>query len=158
MLLGEEYMIMEKFSFHYQNIKQQKTQSQKSIYSKFCKKKTEQISDYFGVVSGNKEDKIAKTGVHVTKSNFVDAPIIEEYPLTLECKVDSFENGELIGTIVNCSIDEDYLDENGNIDADKMEIITFDMLSNTYRVLGEVVGKAFKDGLKLKDQKVYLIE
>lgn len=65
--------------------------------------------------------------------------------------MDSFENGELIGKIVNCSIDEDYLDENGNIDADKMEIITFDMLSNTYRVLGEVVGKAFKDGLKLKD-------
>ena len=69
----------------------------------------------------------------------------------LECKVDSFEDGELIGTIVNCSIDEDYLDENRNIDVDKMEIITFDMLSNTYRVLGEVVGKAFKDGLKLKD-------
>lgn len=65
--------------------------------------------------------------------------------------MDSFENGELIGTIVNCSIDEDYLDENRNIDVDKMEIITFDMLSNTYRVLGEVVGKAFKDGLKLKD-------
>ena len=123
----------------------------KAFTVSFATKKTEQISDYFGVVSGNKEDKIAKTGVHVTKSNFVDAPIIEEYPLTLECKVDSFEDGELIGTIVNCSIDEDYLDENGNIDVDKMEIITFDMVSNTYRVLGEVVGKAFKDGLKLKD-------
>lgn len=88
----------------------------------FATKKTEEISDYFGVVSGNKEDKIAKSGVHVTKSNFVDAPIIEE-----------------------------YIDENGNIDVDKMEIITFDMVSNTYRVLGEVVGNAFKDGLKLKD-------
>ena len=65
--------------------------------------------------------------------------------------MDSFEKGELKGTIVNCSIDEDYLDENGNIDVDKMEIITLDMVSNTYRVLGEVVGKAFKDGLKLKD-------
>lgn len=115
----------------------------KAFTVSFATKKTEQISDYFGVVSGNKEDKIAKTGVHVTKSNFVDAPIIEEYPLTLECKVDSFEDGELIGTIVNCSIDEDYLDENGNIDVDKMKIITFDMLSNTYRILGEVVGKAF---------------
>ncbi len=48
----------------------------------FATKKTEEISDYFGVVSGNVEDKIAKSGVHVTKSNFVDAPIIEEYPLT----------------------------------------------------------------------------
>ena len=118
----------------------------------FATKKTEAISDYFGVVSGNKEDKIAKTGVHVTKSKFVDAPIIEEYPLTLECKVDSFEDGELIGTIVNCSVDEEYLDENGNIDVDKMEIITYDMVSNTYRVLGEVVGNAFKDGLKFKGE------
>ena len=117
----------------------------------FATKKTEEISDYFGVVSGNKEDKIAKTGVHVTKSNFVDAPIIEEYPLTLECTVDSFEDGELIGNVVNCSVDEEYLDENGKIDIDKMKIITFDMVSNTYRVLGEVVGNAFKDGLKLKD-------
>ena len=128
----------------------------KAFTVSFATKKTEQISDYFGVVSGNKEDKIAKTGVHVTKSNFVDAPIIEEYPLTLECKVDSFENGELIGTIVNCSIDEDYLDENGNIDVDKMKIITFDMVSNTYRVLGEVVGKAFKEPKVFSDNDLEL--
>lgn len=117
----------------------------------FATKKTVEISDYFGLVSGSKEDKIAKSGVHVVKSNFVDAPIIEEYPLTLECTVDSFENGELIGKVVNCSVDENYLDENGNIDVDKMEIITYDMVSNTYRVLGDIVGNAFKDGLKLKD-------
>ena len=117
----------------------------------FATKKTEEISDYFGIVSGNKEDKIAKTKVHVTKSKFVDAPIIEEYPLTLECTVDSFEDGILIGNIVNCSVDEEYLDEQGNINVDKMEIITYDMVSNTYRALGEVVGNAFKDGLKLKD-------
>ena len=116
----------------------------------FATKDTEVISDYFGVVSGNDEDKIAKSGVHVVKSNFVDAPIIEEYPLTLECTVESFENGDLIGKIVNCSIDDKYLDEKGNIDVDKMEIITFDMTSNTYRVLGGVVGNAFKDGCNLK--------
>ena len=116
----------------------------------FATKDTEVISDYFGVVSGNDEDKIAKSGVHVVKSNFVDAPIIEEYPLTLECTVESFENGDLIGKIVNCSIDDKYLDEKGNIDVDKMEIITFDMTSNTYRVLGGVVGNAFKDGRNLK--------
>ena len=116
----------------------------------FATKDTEVISDYFGVVSGNDEDKIAKSGVHVVKSNFVDAPIIEEYPLTLEYTVESFENGDLIGKIVNCSIDDRYLDEKGNIDVDKMEIITFDMTSNTYRVLGGVVGNAFKDGRNLK--------
>lgn len=66
-------------------------------------------------------------------------------------KLDSFENGELIGNVVNCSVDEDYLDKNGKIDVDKMEIITYDMVSNTYRVLGDVVETAFKDGLSLKD-------
>ena len=123
----------------------------KAFTVSFATKETEEISDYFGVVSGDSEDKIKKSGVHVIKSNFVDAPIIEEYPLTLECVVDSFENGELIGKVLNCSVDEKYLDKDGNIDVDKMEIITFDMVNNTYRVLGKVVGNAFKDGLKLKD-------
>lgn len=122
----------------------------KAFTISFATKDTEIISDYFGVVSGKDEDKIKKSGVHVIKSNFVDAPIIEEYPLTLECIVDSFENGDLIGKIVNCSVDEKYIDENGNINVDKMEIITYDMVSNTYRVLGGVVGNAFKDGLQLK--------
>lgn len=90
-----------------------------------------------------------ESGVHVTPSKHVDAPIIEEYPLTLECTVESFEDGNLIGNVVNVSIDEDYLDENGKIDVDKMEIIAFDMVNNTYRVLGENVGKAFKDGFDL---------
>ncbi|MDO5812794.1 MAG: flavin reductase [Bacillota bacterium] len=121
----------------------------KAFTLSFATKKTEKISDYFGVVSGNKEDKIEKSGVHVTPSKHVDAPIIEEYPLTLECTVESFEDGNLIGNVVNVSIDEDYLDENGKIDVDKMEIIAFDMVNNTYRVLGENVGKAFKDGFDL---------
>ena len=121
----------------------------KAFTLSFATKKTEKISDYFGVVSGNKEDKIAKSGVHITPSKHVDAPIIEEYPLTLECTVESFEDGNLIGNVVNVSIDEDYLDENGKIDVDKMEIIAFDMVNNTYRVLGENVGKAFKDGFDL---------
>lgn len=122
----------------------------KAFTVSFATKETVVISDYFGVVSGNDEDKIKKAGVHVVKSNFVDAPIIEEYPLTLECTVESFEDGNLIGNVINCSIDEKYLDENGKIDVDKMEIIAFDMVSNTYRVLGDVVGKAFEDGMKLK--------
>jgi len=118
----------------------------------FATKETEKISDYFGLVSGNNEDKIAKAGVHVVKSNFIDAPIIEEYPLTIECNVKSFANGELIGEIVNVSVDEKYIDEDGNIDVEKMNIIAFDMVNNHYRVLGEVVGNAFKDGLEIKNQ------
>ena len=122
----------------------------KAFTVSFATKETEVISDYFGVVSGNKEDKIAKARVHITKSNFVDAPIIEEYPLTLECEMESFEDGILVGKVVNTSIDENYLDENGKIDVEKMQIIAFDMVSNTYRVLGNVVGNAFKDGLDMK--------
>ena len=75
----------------------------KAFTLSFATKKTEKISDYFGVVSGNKEDKIEKSGVHVTPSKYVDAPIIEEYPLTLECTVESFEDGNLIGNVVNVS-------------------------------------------------------
>ena len=88
--------------------------------------------------------------LHVTPSKYVDAPIIEEYPLTLECEMESFEDGILVGKVVNTSIDENYLDENGKIDVEKMQIIAFDMVSNTYRVLGDVVGNAFKDGLDMK--------
>lgn len=116
----------------------------------FATKSTVTISDYFGVVSGKDEDKIAKSGVHVTKAENVDAPIIEEYPLTLECKVLSFENGTLIGEVVNMSADESILDESGNIDLGKLEPIVFDSASNTYRVVADVVGNAFSDGFSLK--------
>lgn len=107
-------------------------------------------SDYFGIVSGNKEDKIAKAKFHAVKSKFVDAPLFEEYPLTLECTVKSFEDGTLIGEIVNASVDEKYLDKNGKIDVEKIGFISFDMLTNSYRLIGEKVGNAFKDGLKIK--------
>ena len=121
----------------------------KAFTLSFATKKTTVISDYFGIVSGNKEDKIAKSRVHIVDSKYVNAPIIEEYPLTLECSMDSFKNGILIGKIENVSIDEEYLKEDGKIDIDKMELIIFDMTSNTYRTLGNVIGQAFKDGMKL---------
>lgn len=120
----------------------------------FATKKTMVISDYFGLVSGRDTDKIAKAGVHVTKSTYVDAPMIEEYPLTLECKVIDIQEllGEtrIVGEVVNMSADETILDQNGNIDIDKMEPIAFDSTSASYRVLGSIVGNAFKDGAQLK--------
>ena len=116
----------------------------------FATRETEKISDYFGVVSGWKEDKIAKAGISFTKSKSVNAPIFDCYPLTLECKVVSFDDGNLVGKVISTSVDTNYIKKDGTIDVDKMEIITFDMASNTYRVLGPVVGKAFSDGLKLK--------
>lgn len=109
--------------------------------------------DYVGVVSGNNvPDKVARAGWHVEKSPFVDAPIIKELPLTLECKLLSYneETGILKGEIVNVSADERILDENGNVDVAKLHPITFDPFNNKYVVLGETVGNAFKDGLQLK--------
>lgn len=115
----------------------------KAFTVSFATKNTAKIADYFGCVSGHDEDKIKRTGVHVTKSEFVNAPIIEEFPLCLECEVDSFEDGNLIGTVKNVSIDENYLNDDDTIDVEKMEIISYDMTDQTYRVLGEKVCKAF---------------
>ena len=121
----------------------------KAFTVSFATKDTIKISDYFGIVSGNDEDKIKKSGVKVVKSNYVNAPIILDYPLTLECEVESYENELLIGNVINVSVDEKVLTA-GKIDVNKLNPICFDSITNSYRVLGEVVGKAFKDGLELK--------
>lgn len=107
------------------------------------------ISDYFGVESGRKVNKIEKAKVHVEKAEFVDAPIILEYPLTVECKVVSLNDGILIGEVVNTNVDESILTD-GKIDLSKLKPIIFDAMNNTYRSVGDIVGKAFFDGLKLK--------
>ena len=109
--------------------------------------------DYVGIVSGNKvPDKFEKAGFHATKSEFVDAPLIDELPMTLECTLVSYdpETCRLVGKIVNVSADERILDENGKIDPAKLEPITFDPVNNAYLKLGEKVGNAFKDGMQLK--------
>ena len=109
--------------------------------------------DYVGIVSGNKvPDKFEKAGFHATKSEFVDAPLIDELPMTLECTLVNYdpETCRLVGEIVNVSADKRILDENGKIDPVKLEPITFDPVNNAYLKLGEKVGNAFKDGMQLK--------
>ncbi len=109
--------------------------------------------DYVGIVSGHKvPDKLSRAGLHTTKSEFVDAPLIDELPMALECRLKSYdpETCRLFGEIVNVSADESVLNEKGRIDPLKLRPITFDPSNNEYIVLGEVVGKAFSDGLKLK--------
>ena len=109
--------------------------------------------DYVGIVSGNKEpDKFAKAGFHATKSEFVDAPLIDELPMALECEVISYdeETCRLVGRIVNVSADESILGENGKVDVSKLQPITYDSMNHAYLVLGEKVGNAFHDGLILK--------
>jgi len=108
--------------------------------------------DYLGVVSGNKvPDKVARAGFHTVKSEFVDAPVVVELPMTLECEVVSYDipTCRLVGRIVNVSADETILTD-GAVDPAKLRPITYDPVNHDYRVLGDVVGKAFSDGLKLK--------
>ena len=109
--------------------------------------------DYVGIVSGNKEpDKFAKAGFHATKSDFVDAPLIDELPMALECEVISYdeETCRLVGRIVNVCADEAVLGENGKMDVAKLRPLTYDPMNHQYLVLGEAVGRAFQAGLALK--------
>ncbi len=109
--------------------------------------------DYVGVVSGNKvPDKFTKAGFHATKSEFVDAPLIDELPMAVECKLISYdpESCRLVGEIVNVSADEFVLNEDGKVDPAKLQPITYDPMNHYYLALGEKVGHAFKDGLALK--------
>lgn len=107
-------------------------------------------SDYFGIETGRKVDKIARAGFHAVKSEKVNAPVFEEYPITMECEVIRFEDGILWGRIVGTLADEKVLDEKGRIDFQKAGIISFDPSLNTYRIIGDCVGEAFKAGMKLK--------
>ena len=109
--------------------------------------------DYVGVVSGNDvPDKFAKAGFHATQSGSVDAPLIEELPMALECRMISYDadSCRLVGEIVNVCADERVLDENGKIDPQKLRPITYDPVHHAYLVLGEKVGNAFRDGLALR--------
>lgn len=108
--------------------------------------------DYVGIVSANNTpDKMEKAGFNTQKSAYVDAPIINELPMALECKlVKVTEDGNIIGEIVNINADESILGEDGMIDAAKLRAISFDPVHNAYLVLGEKVGNAFSDGNTLK--------
>lgn len=108
--------------------------------------------DYVGIVSANKvPDKFAKAGFTATKSKHVNAPIINELPMSVECELKKFnEDGICIGSIVNVSAEESVLDENGKIDAKKLNPICYDSATHAYWNLGEKVGQAFFDGNKIK--------
>ncbi len=110
-------------------------------------------SDYFGIASANKvPDKFERSGLHAVKSSRVDAPVIEEYPLTLECTVERMEDEpyglRVLGRIVNVLADESVLDEKGRVDAGKLRAFSFDQMRNGYYATGELIGKAWNAGAK----------
>ena len=108
--------------------------------------------DYVGIVSANDEpNKFAKAGFHDTPSEHVNAPIIDELPMAVECKLIKFnEDGICIGEIVGISADESILDDKGNIDVHLLDPIIYDGVTHDYRRFGDKVGRAFSDGKKIK--------
>ena len=109
--------------------------------------------DYVGIVSANDvPDKFERAGFHAIRSEFVNAPLIDELPMAVECRLISYdaESCRLVGEIVNVCADEGVLNSEGKIDPTKLQPITFDPMNNSYIVLGGKVGNAFKDGKKLK--------
>ena len=115
---------------------------------------TLEVSDFLGIASANKmPDKFERTGLHATKSTRVDAPVIDEYPVTLECTVEQIEEEpyglRILGRIVNVLADEKVLNEKGQIDAGKIKAFAFDQMNNGYYAIGEEVGKAWHSGAGL---------
>ncbi len=111
-------------------------------------------ADYFGVVSGhNTPDKFAKSGLTATASSYVDAPIINELPICLECEYLASQTGEygygVIGKVVNTQVEESIM-TNANVDISKLEALAFDPYTHGYYKVTERVGTAFKDGFDLK--------
>ena len=108
--------------------------------------------DYVGIVSGNDvPDKMERAGFTTTRSEYVNAPLIDQLPMALECRLISYdpETCRLVGEIVNVSADESVLTD-GKIDPVKLDPITFDPVHHTYLALGRKVGNAFRDGLALR--------
>ena len=109
--------------------------------------------DFVGIVSGNKDnDKFNRAGFTASKSKFVNAPIINELKMTLECNLIDYNEDTCIlrGQIMNISADESVLDEKGNIDPTKLKPIIFDPVNLKYLGIKGVVGNAFRDGKKVK--------
>lgn len=111
-------------------------------------------ADYFGVESGNRvADKLAHSGLTASKAEMVDAPVINEFPVCLECEFIEYQSDEygcgVIGRVINVTADERVM-ENGNVNVSLMNAIAFDPYTHGYYKVAERVGEAFRDGLKLK--------
>ena len=119
----------------------------------FATRETVEASDYVGLVSGNKvPNKVEKAGLTFVKGEKTNAPIFNEYPLVLECRVSEIINegeggGNVVADIVNVSVDESIL-TNGKVDYHKAHFITYDPVTHKYVELGEEVADAFKVGVK----------
>lgn len=133
--------------------------AKKALTISFATKETIAESDYFGLVSGNQvPNKIDIAHFRVSKSEHVDAPVIEEYPVTLECEIAHLEDDGagttfVVANIVNVLVDEKVLNEKHSIDYGKFLPLIYDPVHHGYYIMGEKVGNAFQDGRKFQDKK-----
>ena len=117
-------------------------------------KKHMEAADFFGIASGNKmPDKFERTGFTAVKSSFVNAPVIDEFPVAMECELAEVSETEsfycIVGKIINTSAEEAVLSENGKIDPSKLEALIFDQFQHGYYVSGAKVGSAWNAGMDL---------
>ncbi len=113
-----------------------------------------EAADFFGIASGNKmPDKFERSGLHAVKSEKVDAPVVEEFPLTLECRVMEYHHNDygfrVVGQIVNVLAEESVLDEKGKVDPKRLNAFVFDTFQSGYYAIGEKVGQAWSSGKDL---------
>ena len=113
-----------------------------------------EAADFFGIASGNKmTDKFERTGYHARKSEFVNAPVIEEFPVVMECELAEVSATEsfyaIVGRIVNTAAEESVLSQNGKVDPGKLNALIFDQFQHGYYVSGEKVGQAWNAGAGL---------
>lgn len=111
-------------------------------------------SDYFGIASGNKvADKFERTGMTAVRSERVDAPVVQEYPITLECSVVEMQDQpygpRVLGRIENVLADDAVLDESGRVDPARLNAFAFDQFQSGYYAMGEKVGQAWESGKRL---------
>jgi Conserved protein/domain typically associated with flavoprotein oxygenases, DIM6/NTAB family len=114
-------------------------------------------ADYFGMISGKKiKDKFAKSGMHAEKSKFVDAPVVEEFPLALECKVLELQHYgsefRVLGEIINVTADERILDNERKVDPAKLDALVFDTFNDGYYKVGDRIANAFDAGRDIIDR------
>lgn len=112
------------------------------------------VADFLGIATGNKmPDKFERTGYTAVKSDKVNAPIIEEFPVVMECELLEFLKDEyvsgIVGKIVNVKAEESVLSENGKVDPAKLKALMFDQFQNGYYSTGEKVAKAWNAGAGL---------
>lgn len=113
----------------------------------------EKECDYLGIVSGNDvPDKVKKSGLHVHKSDVVNAPVIDELPICIECRLISYEpeHCHLFGEIVGTSVDDSIFDEDGTINMTKLKPLIFDIDQHHYYGIGKIIAEAFSAGNEIE--------